>query len=202
MLNENYKDFAIAAGIDVDAPNPLIDQDASLGTIALFHPDYEIGHRTPYQTLPELHVSINSLHMFSLPIYLVKNHDRLSITTYPARGSKNVEQIGYIYVAPDKIRANLETQRIGTRIKNIALDILAKEVATYNAYLCKSLCAFEVSEGGKVINRETGFLTVQEAMLAAKHYVNSITSVKRNKHVEAIGEAVKEAMEYKKTMFA
>jgi len=107
----------------------------------------------------------------TLPIYAY-DHGSLSIQCGPFACRFDSGQLGYITIAPDRIRQEYSVQRITGKLREKVSAILESEVVHYNYWLQGACWGYEI-EGHRVEDSCWGFIGDDLAYTGLKSYIPS-----------------------------
>ena len=168
---------------DTDAESPR--EWDNLGTMACQHSRYVLGNKDGkallleaveanqhyceawsnpnskhYKDLDNLYSAYyiaKSLGFVVLPLYLY-DHSGITISTSPFSCQWDSGQVGFIFVSPDKMRAEFGVKRITSKLRRKVEAHLRREVETYDHYLTGNVWGFTLENGeGEIVSSCYGF---------------------------------------------
>lgn len=177
------KGFIIEIHQDEDPESPR--EWDNLGTMACFHPRYDLGdnHEWPNTLEGRLEfidfLAKNQKNLIALPLYLY-DHSGLRIKVGSFQGllpqghaEFDTMKVGYIYVEKDKVRNEFGKWTKQNRDK--ATKVLEAEVETYDRYLSGSVYGYLVKdEDGEIQNSCWGFYGMDHVINEAKEAAEAI----------------------------
>lgn len=129
IKTENYK-LKIYAHSDPMNPREY----DNLGTMVCFHPRYSLGDNEKYTHPAVLLNYLQKEGCLYLPLYLL-DHSGLVMSTTDFNDRWDSGQVGYIYIAKEKIREEYGVKRISKKFTQRIYGYLQSEVEIYNLYL-------------------------------------------------------------------
>lgn len=124
---------------DADPVNPRIDLDGNLSHLICWHRIYNLGDEHDFASLNELNQELTSQRrngndFFSTPLYLL-DHSGLYISTAPFSNKWDSGMVGIAYVFKNDLIENGIISANEDVWRKKALEVINKELETYNQYL-------------------------------------------------------------------
>jgi hypothetical protein len=105
----------------------------NLGIMACWHHAYKLGDVQPKEDTEEWLKDLPKGSVV-LPLYLF-DHSGISMRTEEFSCQWDSGRVGYIYVNPEKIRAEMSVKYLTKKVRELVRGILRQEVKAYNWYL-------------------------------------------------------------------
>jgi hypothetical protein len=150
-----YRHHKIIVMYDQDHGNPRENFDY-LGTMICFHKRYSLGDKHEL-TIDQAKAFMRSNGIIQLPLYLY-DHSGLAMRTYPFDCPWDSGQVGFVYVALDKVRLEFGWKRITRKRRTQIIRQLASEVEEYNYHLTGQVFGYEIeTDTGDFVDSCWGF---------------------------------------------
>jgi hypothetical protein len=146
---------------DLDAPNPLEDDDGVLGTVIGSNRNYsfftEAENIDKYQSWSEWRINELPKNVIILPVYAY-SHGGITISTTPFSCPWDSGQLGFIYTTYEHIRFCYGVKRVTKKIIERATAELKEDVARLDTYLQGDIFGYELKIDNEVIDQCGGYL--------------------------------------------
>lgn len=139
MYEYEYKGCKIKIEVDLEPVNPR--ELNSLGTMVCFYDKQHLGDSHSFDTPANVMAYIKEQKAISRAIY--------SSLATPSFKGWDTKQMGVIFAEAYKIYKQWEIKRITPKIKKQVLDLLKKELDTYDQYLRGDVFCYALAKGGK-----------------------------------------------------
>ena len=187
LHRETLHDKTIRIVPDPDPMNPRVERD-TLGTMLCWHPRYNLGDKHSYRDNQELFIALADYedeapfnleaiekralrNAIILPLYLY-DHSGLSMNTTGFSCPWDSGQVGYVLVTLEDASTEFSAERLSSKMRERALDILRAEVDVYDAYLRGDFCGFEImGDDDEVIDSCWGFSTTADCLTEARSFL-------------------------------
>lgn len=185
-MNDTIKKDGLTLTIETDECLESPREWDNFGTMACKHPRYRLGDKNhglsdePENWAQEL----DEMGAVYLPLWLY-DHGGITMRTAPF-GRWDNTIVGYIFATPDKMKAEGVTPER-------ALEILRKEVETYDQYLTGDVYAFliTVEDTGECLDSCNGFYGEQHAMEEGMAQLHAILEERRKEKQAKIKTMIK-----------
>lgn len=155
--------------VDDDPENP---RDANgMGQMFCFHRRYDLGGKEDVKSRKdyapenfsgweEMRAKIVKDHqpVAIFPVYLY-DHSGLSLSTAPFSCPWDSGQVGYIFVTRDEVLDRYAVKRITAKIRQQVERALEAAIKEYSLYANGDCYAYEIYEGGELVDSCSGFFT-------------------------------------------
>lgn len=168
MLQEiEYRGCKIRIYPDLEAESPR--EWANVGTMACWHSRHRLGDEQPKED-PQTYLNRLPKGTIILPLYLY-DHSGLTIATHPFSCPWDSGKVGFIYVTPEKAKAEWPKARYW---RKAAKRYLEQEVKTYDRWLTGSFLRWEsLNEEGEFIDATSSVDDLNYAISEAKASIDS-----------------------------
>jgi hypothetical protein len=140
---------------DSDPVSPR-DND-NLGTMVCWHRRYRLGDEQPTQEPTEWFKENVPDGSVVLPLYLY-DHNGITMRTAAFTCPWDSGQVGWIYIAPEKIKNEYSVKRISKKLRERVAGYLDQEVKTYDHFLTGQVWGFVYEQNGEQQDSCWGFL--------------------------------------------
>lgn len=169
---ETLNGFNIKIYYDDDAENPR--NWNNLGTMICGHSRYQLGEKHNFEDaqsflldLLELtddcQLDLNQLvaraekRAIILPVFLY-DHSGLAMNTIGFRCPWDSAQVGFIYVALEKVRKEYSVKRVSAQCRQKVLAVLRQEVQTFSDYISGAVYGYVIEKDGETVDSCWGFI--------------------------------------------
>ncbi|MBC7107097.1 MAG: hypothetical protein H5T97_14305 [Firmicutes bacterium] len=127
----------------------------NFGKMVCWHPEHHLGDSHSFATPQDFDrwakKYVRQDRIVMLPLHFRDRDGQLAISTVPF-DPREPSHVGWIYATKEDLRREFGVKRLTGRIKHRAVDVLQKEVETYNHYLSGRVFGFDAFEidAGKV----------------------------------------------------
>lgn len=138
----------------------------NLGIIACVPTRYALGDET-IETLDDTAFAVERDAAVLLPVHLL-DHSGLAISLTPFHCPWDSGQVGWIYATRPTIREAFGVERITSSVRIRVVEVLAAEIAEYDAYLRGEGYGYEIVEDGVVVDSCWGYYSPEAALAAGE----------------------------------